>query len=199
MKALAVFPSSREVRFIDMHEPAIAGPTDVKLRILEAGICGTDREITSFQYGTPPANSPHLVIGHEALGEVVDVGSGVTGLTPGDLAVLMVRRPCPHDGCAPVPPRPAGLLHYRRFYGAWHQGGTRVHDRDRGGRSAVHGQGAEGVASGGCPAGTAHRRRKGRGAGSRPGGATAWRTQERSRATFAQSFSERAPSGCWAR
>ena len=101
MKALAVFPSSREVRFIDMHEPAIAGPTDVKLRILEAGICGTDREITSFQYGTPPANSPHLVIGHEALGEVVEVGSGVTGLTPGDLAVLMVRRPCPHDGCAP--------------------------------------------------------------------------------------------------
>ena len=30
-----------------------------------------------------------------------DVGSGVTGLAPGDLAVLMVRRPCPHDGCAP--------------------------------------------------------------------------------------------------
>ena len=101
MKALAVFPSSREVRLIDTPEPVIAGPTDVKLRILEAGICGTDREITSFQYGTPPANSPHLVIGHEALGEVTDVGSGVTGLAPGDLAVLMVRRPCPHDCCAP--------------------------------------------------------------------------------------------------
>ena len=101
MKALAVFPSSREVRLIDTPEPVIAGPTEVKLRILEAGICGTDREITSFQYGTPPADSPHLVIGHEALGEVVDVGSGVTGLAPGDLAVLMVRRPCPHDGCAP--------------------------------------------------------------------------------------------------
>ena len=101
MKALAVFPSSREVRLIDTPEPAIAGPTEVKLRILEAGICGTDREITSFQYGTPPADSPHLVIGHEALGEVMDVGSDVTGLAPGDLAVLMVRRPCPHDGCAP--------------------------------------------------------------------------------------------------
>ena len=100
MKALAVFPSSREVRLIDTPEPVIAGPTDVKLRILEAGVCGTDREITSFQYGTPPADSPHLVIGHEALGEVVGVGSGVTGLAPGDLAVLMVRRPCPHDGCA---------------------------------------------------------------------------------------------------
>ena len=101
MKALAVFPSSREVRLIDQPEPVIAGPTEVKLRILEAGICGTDREITSFHYGTPPADSPHLVIGHEALGEVVDVGSGVTGLARGDLAVLTVRRPCPHDICAP--------------------------------------------------------------------------------------------------
>ncbi len=101
MKAIAVFPSSREVRLIDTPEPVIAGPTEVKLCILEAGICGTDREITSFQYGTPPADSPHLVIGHEALGEVIDVGSTVTGLVPGDLAVLMVRRPCAHDRCAP--------------------------------------------------------------------------------------------------
>ena len=101
MRALAVFPASREVRLIDQPEPVIAGPTQVKLRILEAGICGTDREITSFHYGTPPATSPHLVIGHEALGEVVDIGSGVSGLARGDLAVLTVRRPCPHDTCGP--------------------------------------------------------------------------------------------------
>ena len=101
MKALAVFPASREVRLIEQPEPGIAGPTEVKLRILEAGICGTDREITSFHYGTPPVNSPHLVIGHEALGEVIGVGSGVTGLARGDLAVLTVRRPCLHDICGP--------------------------------------------------------------------------------------------------
>jgi len=101
MKAIAVFPAAREVRLIDQPEPVIVGPTEVKLRILEAGICGTDREITSFQYGTPPVNSPHLVIGHEALGEVVDIGSGVSGLARGDLAVLTVRRPCPHDTCGP--------------------------------------------------------------------------------------------------
>ena len=46
MKALAVFPSSQEVRLVDTPEPVIAGPTDVKLRILEAGVCGTDREIS---------------------------------------------------------------------------------------------------------------------------------------------------------
>ena len=101
MKALAVFPSSREVRLVDHPEPVIAGPTEVKLRIIEAGICGTDREIAAFHYGTPPVNSPYLVIGHEALGEVIEVGSSVTGLAPGDLAVLMVRRPCPHDRCGP--------------------------------------------------------------------------------------------------
>ena len=101
-KGIAVFPSSREVRLIDTPEPSIAGPTEVKLRILEAGICGTDREITSFQYGTPPTDSPHLVIGHEALGEVTAIGSGVTGLAPGDLAVLMVPHPMSLTKCAPL-------------------------------------------------------------------------------------------------
>jgi threonine dehydrogenase-like Zn-dependent dehydrogenase len=101
MRALAAFPSGREVRLVDHPEPTIGGSTEVKLRILEIGVCGTDREITSFEYGEPPADSPYLVIGHEALGEVIEVGSGVSGLRPGDLAVPMVRRPCPHDWCGP--------------------------------------------------------------------------------------------------
>jgi threonine dehydrogenase-like Zn-dependent dehydrogenase len=101
MKALAAFPSSREVRLVDHPQPVIAGPTEVKLRILETGICGTDREITSFEYGEPPVDSRYLIIGHEALGEVVEVGSGVTGVAPGDLAVPTVRRPCSHDRCGP--------------------------------------------------------------------------------------------------
>ena len=101
MRALAVFPSTRETRLIDHPEPTIERPTDVKLRILEAGICGTDREITSFEYGEPPADSPYLIIGHEALGEVVEVGGEVAAVTPGDLAVLTVRRPCPHERSTP--------------------------------------------------------------------------------------------------
>jgi glucose 1-dehydrogenase len=101
LKALAAFPSTREVRIIDAPEPAIEKPTDIKLRILEAGICGTDREITAFEYGEPPAGSEYLIMGHEALGEVVEVGGSVTGLASGDLAVLTVRRPCPDEGCTP--------------------------------------------------------------------------------------------------
>jgi threonine dehydrogenase-like Zn-dependent dehydrogenase len=67
--------------------------------MLEVGVCGTDREIASFQYGTPPPGSPHLVIGHESLAEVVEVGPEVTRVKWGDLVVPMVRRPCPHDWC----------------------------------------------------------------------------------------------------
>jgi len=84
---------------VDHPEPKIARPTEVKLRMLEVGVCGTDREICSFQYGTPPAGSDYLVLGHESLGEVVEVGSGVTRVRPGDLVVTMVRRPCPHAHC----------------------------------------------------------------------------------------------------
>src|SRR5436309_5173547 len=99
MKAIAVFPGRREVKLIEQERPPLRTPTDVKLRILDAGVCGTDREIGAFQYGTPPAGSEHLVIGHESLGEVVEVGSAVTRVKPGDLVVTMVRRPCPHPDC----------------------------------------------------------------------------------------------------
>jgi glucose 1-dehydrogenase len=42
--------------------------------MLEAGVCGTDKEICAFEYGTPPVGSEQLVIGHVSLGEVVEVG-----------------------------------------------------------------------------------------------------------------------------
>src|SRR5438128_12458502 len=99
MKAIAVFPGRREVKLIEQEHPTLRAPTDVKLRMLDVGVCGTDREIATFQYGTPPAGSEHLVIGHESLGEVVEVGSAVSRVKPGDLVITMVRRPCPHEDC----------------------------------------------------------------------------------------------------
>jgi glucose 1-dehydrogenase len=74
MRAIAVTPATREVTIINLPEPEIASPFDVKLRMLEAGVCGTDKEICAFEYGTPPVGSEQLVIGHESLGEVVEVG-----------------------------------------------------------------------------------------------------------------------------
>src|SRR5207253_415086 len=99
MKAIAVFPGRREVKLIEQEPPTLGAPTDVKLRMLDVGVCGTDREICAFQYGTPPAGSDHLVIGHESLGEVVEVGPAVSRVRPGDLVITMVRRPCPHADC----------------------------------------------------------------------------------------------------
>lgn len=101
MKAVGVFPASRKVKLVRQTRPTLTTPTEVKLRMLEVGICGTDREICAFDYGTPPLGSDHLVIGHESLGEVVEVGAEVSRLQPGDLVVTMVRRPCPHDHCVP--------------------------------------------------------------------------------------------------
>jgi threonine dehydrogenase-like Zn-dependent dehydrogenase len=103
MKAVAVFPAEREVRVIDTPAPRITSRTEARLRVLDVGVCGTDREICAFEYGTPPAGDPHLVIGHESLSRVEEVGSGVTRVRPGDLVVTMVRRPCPHSECGACP------------------------------------------------------------------------------------------------
>ncbi|HET6186842.1 MAG TPA: alcohol dehydrogenase catalytic domain-containing protein, partial [Trebonia sp.] len=77
MKAVSVFPGSREVKVIEQKEPGISQPDQVLLRILDVGICGTDWEICTFEYGTPPPGDDYLVIGHESLAEVVATGSAV--------------------------------------------------------------------------------------------------------------------------
>jgi len=99
MKALAVFPSARQVRIVEQDKPRIKTPTQVLLRTREVGICGTDREICDFEFGEPPEGMDRLVLGHEAIGEVVETGSEVRSLKRGDLAVPLVRRPCGRPEC----------------------------------------------------------------------------------------------------
>jgi threonine dehydrogenase-like Zn-dependent dehydrogenase len=99
MKAVAVFPGSRQVKVIEQEDPRISTPDQVMMRMLDIGICGTDKEICTFEYGTPPAGDDHLVIGHESLAEIVQVGMAVERFRVGDLVVPSVRRPCPHPGC----------------------------------------------------------------------------------------------------
>jgi glucose 1-dehydrogenase len=101
MRAVAVDPSRRELTLVEEPPPSLTSPTHVKLRMLEVGVCGTDREICAFAYGTPPAGSSHLVIGHESLAEVIEVGPAATQVRVGDLVVPTVRRPCPHARCLP--------------------------------------------------------------------------------------------------
>src|SRR4026207_1299491 len=121
MRAIAVTPAEKKIAIIDLPEPAISSPTDVKLRMIEAGVCGTDKEICAFEYGTPPPGSSDLVIGHESLGEVIEVGSSVTRVKVGDLVVPMVRRPCPHDYCPACRSRPPVFC----FTGDFAEGGIK--------------------------------------------------------------------------
>ncbi len=94
MKAIAVESGTTNVHLVDRQEPSLKTPTDVKVRILRVGICGTDREEASGGRSHPPANTTDLIMGHEMLGTVIDVGKNVTRVKPGDLAVFTVRRGC---------------------------------------------------------------------------------------------------------
>jgi threonine dehydrogenase-like Zn-dependent dehydrogenase len=101
MKGVGVVPKQRELRMIEHPEPTISAPSEVKIRTIEVGICGTDREICTFAYGQGPAGNDYLLLGHECLGEVVEIGSGVKQFKVGDLVVPSVRRPCPDPNCGP--------------------------------------------------------------------------------------------------
>src|SRR5436190_3668075 len=101
MKAVGVFPGKRAVDLVFHARPEILSPAHIKIRTIDVGICGTDRESCPFAYGTPPDGSDCLVLGHEALGDVLDVGPGARQLKVGDLVVPSVRRPCEHSDCVP--------------------------------------------------------------------------------------------------
>lgn len=99
MRAVAVFPRQKKLELVNHPEPGSLAGDQARIRILEVGICGTDREIATYQYGLPPSGSDYLVLGHESLGEVLETGRAVTRLKPGDLVIPTVRRPCP-ERCA---------------------------------------------------------------------------------------------------
>jgi threonine dehydrogenase-like Zn-dependent dehydrogenase len=100
MRAVAVVPATGVLSLVDRPEVPVLEPYQVRVRSLDVGVCGTDREIACARYGTPPAGQSELIIGHEALGEVLEVGTRVTRVSPGDLVVPAVRRPCSDPACA---------------------------------------------------------------------------------------------------
>src|SRR5919107_1801746 len=97
MKAIAVTPGEpNSVRLAEMPQPRVSdvpGGRGVLVRVLRAGVDGTDKEINAAQYGQAPEGFDLLVIGHESFGQVEAVGPNVTGVRPGDYVVATVRRP----------------------------------------------------------------------------------------------------------
>jgi len=66
---------------------------EVLLRVLEVGVCGTDREISEGVFGVAADGGGELVLGHELLGVVE---SDAHGFSRGDLVTATVRRSCAH-------------------------------------------------------------------------------------------------------
>jgi len=97
MKAVAVFPgregSAHLAELPRPHVSEVPGGRGVRVEVIRVGVDGTDREIQDAEYGEAPSGSDFLVLGHESLGRVVEVGPAVNELQPGDLVVAMVRRP----------------------------------------------------------------------------------------------------------
>jgi len=99
MQAVTVTPGQRDsLRLLDIPNVQ-SDPGQVVVRVLQGGLCGTDAEITGGLYGEAPPGCPYLVLGHENLGLVESAPSG-SPLSPGDLVVSTVRRPCP-ERCLP--------------------------------------------------------------------------------------------------
>ncbi|WP_414945287.1 L-threonine 3-dehydrogenase [Amycolatopsis sp. cmx-11-32] len=84
MKALVKADRAPGLELTDVPDPAV-GPGDVAVRVLRAGICGTDLHIDTWDDWAARTIAAPLVIGHEFVGEVVEVGKSVTTVKVGDL------------------------------------------------------------------------------------------------------------------
>ena len=94
MLALTLKPGTSDVSLVERPEPSVSAPDEIELRVLQVGICGTDREEATGGRAQAPDGAEELVLGHEVLGEVVRTGDAVERVRPGDLAVFTVRRGC---------------------------------------------------------------------------------------------------------
>jgi threonine dehydrogenase-like Zn-dependent dehydrogenase len=94
MKAIALTPGTKNLRLVEVPEPHIQKETEIKARVLSVGICGTDREEAAGGRADAPPGESELIIGHEMLAQVTEVGKKVTRVNPSDFVVITVRRGC---------------------------------------------------------------------------------------------------------
>ncbi|GAA5073633.1 zinc-dependent alcohol dehydrogenase family protein [Streptomyces similanensis] len=90
MKAY-VFHGPGQSAWEDVPDPDIKDPTDAVVRVDTVTICGTDLHILK---GDVPEVRPGTVLGHEAVGEVVEVGADVRTVRPGDRVLVSCVSAC---------------------------------------------------------------------------------------------------------
>jgi (R,R)-butanediol dehydrogenase / meso-butanediol dehydrogenase / diacetyl reductase len=80
----AVFYGPRDVRIENVPDPSTPAPDQVVLQVIRAAICGTDA--SEWDHG-PVLCRSGVVLGHEFVGRVVELGDGVTSIHAGDRVV----------------------------------------------------------------------------------------------------------------
>lgn len=84
MQALTLGDDARSLNLVTVQAPEGTRPDDVVVRILQSGICGTDRSVLVGKFDARPG----VVMGHEAVGVVESAGEWVTDVRPGDRVVI---------------------------------------------------------------------------------------------------------------
>jgi alcohol dehydrogenase len=90
MKAM-VFHGPGKASWEDVPNPVIQQPTDVVVKMRTTTICGTDLHILK---GDVPAVTDGRILGHEGVGEIIEVGDAVTDLAVGDQVILSAVTAC---------------------------------------------------------------------------------------------------------
>src|SRR3546814_294158 len=90
MRALT-WHGKRDVRVEDVPDPRIEEPTDAIIKITSAGLCGSDLHLYEV---LGPYLHPGDILGHEPMGIVQEVGSGVTDIKVGDRVVVPFQISC---------------------------------------------------------------------------------------------------------
>src|SRR2546428_4180684 len=84
VKALVKTKAAPGLWLDDVPEPR-PGPGEVLIRVLRTGICGTDLHIDAWNEWAQHTIKPPLVVGHEFVGEVVELGEDVASVYPGEI------------------------------------------------------------------------------------------------------------------
>ena len=84
MKALVKKLPERGLWMMDVPEP-VTGPGEVKIKIHKTAICGTDLHIYNWDAWSQATIRTPMTIGHEYVGEIVEIGAGVKNRTIGEL------------------------------------------------------------------------------------------------------------------
>ena len=90
MRAL-VWHGKGDVRVDNVPDPAIEDPRDAIVKITSTAICGSDLHLYD---GYVPTMEKGDILGHEPMGIVEEVGSGVTNLRKGDRVVVPFNITC---------------------------------------------------------------------------------------------------------